>query len=256
MLKGAPNNTTAADVSFDDITGGTNTVAAMLVGNGASLAPTGTGTVSATTLATPRAIYGNNFDGSAALTQVIGSTYGGTGNGFAKLSGPASSEKTFTLPNASATILTTNTAVTVAQGGTGGTTLAAALSGLGIPGLTIFSPVAFDYGSTSAIQLGTSPAGARFVPLGAILTVDVVSGLTLGSATFGMGQNSPNYSDVLFFTLAAGFTAVNQTIVVFTIAATNFINLPASTALFGKMTTAAAAGTLTGKVQAFGISGF
>ena len=62
-------------------------------------------TGSAATLTTPRAIYGNNFDGSAALTQVIASTYGGTGNGFAKFSGPASSEKTFTLPNASSTLL-------------------------------------------------------------------------------------------------------------------------------------------------------
>ena len=33
----------------------------------------------ATTLATTRAIYGNNFDGSAALTAVIAGTYGGTG---------------------------------------------------------------------------------------------------------------------------------------------------------------------------------
>lgn len=58
----------------------------------------------ATALATTRAIYGNNFDGSAALTQVIASTYGGTGNGYAKISGPTSSEKTFTLPDASDTI--------------------------------------------------------------------------------------------------------------------------------------------------------
>src|SRR6185436_12387558 len=50
---------------------------------------------------------------------IITSAYGGTGNGFTKFSGPASSEKTFTLPNASATILTDNLAVTVAQGGTG-----------------------------------------------------------------------------------------------------------------------------------------
>lgn len=76
-------------------------------------------TGSAATLTTPRAIYGNNFDGSAALAQIIASTYGGTGNGFTKFSGPASTEKTFTLPNASATVLTDNAAVTVAQGGTG-----------------------------------------------------------------------------------------------------------------------------------------
>jgi hypothetical protein len=76
-------------------------------------------TGSAATLTTPRAIYGNNFDGSAALTQVIASTYGGTGNGFTKFSGPTTAEKTFTLPDATATILTSNAAVTVAQGGTG-----------------------------------------------------------------------------------------------------------------------------------------
>ncbi len=62
-------------------------------------------TGSAATLTTPRAIYGNNFDGSAALTQVIASTYGGTGNGFTKFTGPTTSEKTFTLPDASATLL-------------------------------------------------------------------------------------------------------------------------------------------------------
>jgi len=83
----------------------------------------GTGNINGTvaTLTTARAIYGNNFDGSAALTQVIASTYGGTGNGFTKFSGPATAEKTFTLPDATATILTSNAAVTVAQGGTGQT---------------------------------------------------------------------------------------------------------------------------------------
>jgi hypothetical protein len=81
----------------------------------------GTGNVNGTvaTLTTARAIYGNNFDGSAALTQIIASTYGGTGNGFTKFSGPTTTEKTFTLPDATATILTSNAAVTVAQGGTG-----------------------------------------------------------------------------------------------------------------------------------------
>jgi hypothetical protein len=67
-------------------------------------------TGSAATLTTPRAIYGNNFNGSADLTQIIASTYGGTGNGFTKFSGPTTSEKTFTLPDATTTILTTNAA--------------------------------------------------------------------------------------------------------------------------------------------------
>lgn len=75
----------------------------------------------ATALQTTRAIYGNNFDGTAALTQVISSTYGGTGNGFTKFTGATTSEKTYTLPNATCTVLTDNAAVTVAQGGTGQT---------------------------------------------------------------------------------------------------------------------------------------
>lgn len=106
----------------------TTTVNGLVKGNATafSAATAGTDYVipsgSVATLTTPRAIYGNNFDGSAALTQIIASTFGGTGNGFTKFSGPASTEKTFTLPNASATILTDNAAVTAAQGGTGQST--------------------------------------------------------------------------------------------------------------------------------------
>jgi len=56
---------------------------------------------------------------------IIGSTYGGTGSGFTKFLGATTSEKTYTLPNASSTILTDNAAVTVAQGGTGLSTITA-----------------------------------------------------------------------------------------------------------------------------------
>lgn len=90
----------------------------------------------ATALQTARAIYGNNFDGTAALTQVIASTYGGTGNGFTKFTGPTTSERTFTLPNASATVLTDNAAVTVAQGGSGATTAVGARAAYGFVTLT------------------------------------------------------------------------------------------------------------------------
>lgn len=72
----------------------------------------------ATALATSRAIYGNNFDGSTALTQVIASTYGGTGNGFAKFTGPTSSEKTFTLPDSSVTLLYSGGALGTPASGT------------------------------------------------------------------------------------------------------------------------------------------
>jgi hypothetical protein len=58
-------------------------------------------------------------DLTAHVSGILPGANGGTGNGFFAVSGPATSLKTFTLPNASATILTDNAAVTVAQGGTG-----------------------------------------------------------------------------------------------------------------------------------------
>ena len=111
-------------ITLDTITGLSSTGLVRRSGaNALVIAVAGTDYVvpsgSVATLTTPRAIYGNNFDGSAALTQIIASTYGGTGNGFTKFSGPTTAEKTFTLPNASATILTDNAVVTSAQGGTG-----------------------------------------------------------------------------------------------------------------------------------------
>jgi len=81
-------------------------------------------TGSAATLTTSRTIYGNSFNGSANVTGIIASTFGGTGNGFTAFTGPTTSEKVFTLPNASATILTSAAAVTAAQGGTGQTSYA------------------------------------------------------------------------------------------------------------------------------------
>ncbi len=41
---------------------------------------------------------------STAVSGILGSANGGTGNGFAKFTGPTSAEKTFTLPDANATI--------------------------------------------------------------------------------------------------------------------------------------------------------
>lgn len=53
------------------------------------------------------------------VSGILPGANGGTGNGFFAISGPASTLKTFTLPNSSSNILTDNAAVTIAQGGTG-----------------------------------------------------------------------------------------------------------------------------------------
>ena len=123
-------------------------------------------TGSAATLTTPRAIYGNNFDGSAALTQIIASTYGGTGNGFTKFSGATTAEKTYSLPDVTTTILTTNAAVTIGQGGTGQTTAAAAFNAL--------SPIT----STGDLILGNGVNSATRLAIGANTYVLTSNGTT------------------------------------------------------------------------------
>lgn len=56
---------------------------------------------------------------TADVSGILPTANGGTGMAFFTVSGPASTAKTFTFPNANATVLTDNTDVTVAQGGTG-----------------------------------------------------------------------------------------------------------------------------------------
>lgn len=133
-----------------DVTG---TLPAASVGTGLTDAQV-SDTLTASVLATPRAIYGNNFDGSAALTQIIASTYGGTGNGFTKFTGPASTEKTFTLPNASDTLGALGTIQTwtaaqsfdstkfILKGSTSGTTTVNAAATAGTTTITL--PAATD----------------------------------------------------------------------------------------------------------------
>jgi hypothetical protein len=59
------------------------------------------------------------IDLTNGVTGTLPAGNGGSGNAFFQVSGPASTVKTFTFPNANSTVLTTNAAVTVAQGGTG-----------------------------------------------------------------------------------------------------------------------------------------
>lgn len=95
---------------------GNHASAGYITSSGTSAACSGNA-ATASTLQTARSIYGNSFNGSADLAHVIASTYGGTGNGYTKFTGPTTSEKTFTLPNTSTTIKTNADIVPLFGGG-------------------------------------------------------------------------------------------------------------------------------------------
>jgi hypothetical protein len=139
-------------------------------------------TGSAATLTTAQDIYGNSFNGTNNLTGVIASQYGGTGNGFAQFTGPTSSEKTFTLPNTSATILTSNAAVTVAQGGTGLTAAGVngqVLTSSGFGTLTWALPTSISIGA-----IGTATTNAASITSG-VLNLAPADGTNGGILTTG-----------------------------------------------------------------------
>jgi hypothetical protein len=135
----------------------------------------GSVTGNAATLTTARNIYGNSFDGSANVTGVIAANFGGTGNGFTKFTGASGSEKTYTLPNADAIILTNQSSVAINQGGTGATNKTAAFDAL--------SPMT----SSGDIIYGTSGgSGTRLAKGSDNQVLTIVSGLPAWSTSSGI----------------------------------------------------------------------
>ena len=114
------------------------------------------------------------------------------GTDFLRFTGPSTSQKTFTLPNASATILTTNAAVTPAQGGTGLTSLGTALQQLrvnaGATALEYFTPSASGDivnggNSTGAtVVVGTNDANALSFETNGVVRQTMTGGASTGGA--------------------------------------------------------------------------
>jgi hypothetical protein len=156
---------------------------------------------------------------TAHVSGILGSANGGTGNGFAKFSGPATAEKTFTLPDASATILTTNAAVTAAQGGTGQSSFAVGdlLYASAANALSKLAGVAVGQVLVSG-GIGAAPAWSAAPALTTSLTAPIIYGsaasggdLTLHSTSHGtkgkiyLGSNS--VYDQVSFNLGIGVIA-------------------------------------------------
>ena len=114
------------------------------------------------------------------------------GSDFVQFSGPASSTKVFSLPNANAAILTDNAPVTVPQGGSGAASLTGYLRGNGASPFTAVATVPWSdvaskpttlggYGITDGIT--SAAASAAFQPLDSDLTA--IGGLA--TTPFGRG---------------------------------------------------------------------
>jgi hypothetical protein len=154
----------------------------------------------ATTLATARAIYGNNFDGSAALTQVIAGTYGGTGvnNGSntitvaGNVSHAGAFTQTFTATgNTSVTLPTSGTLLTTAGSGssltfgTGSLSLAGNLTTSGAFATTITTTAATSVTLPTTGTLATLAGSETFTNKtlsSAVITGTVTAGGVVGTA--------------------------------------------------------------------------
>jgi len=167
-----------------------------------------------TTGLTPAAVT----QGAVTVAGILVGANGGTSNGFFAVSGPSASLKTFTFPNANATVLTDNAAVTVAQGGTGLQTLTTGnlLVGAGTGNVTFMAPSTAGNHLTSTGSVFQSVAQTGGVLWSAISNgaTNAVAGIgyqvntTSGTATVTLPA-SPAGGDFIAFCDAVGLFATN-----------------------------------------------
>jgi hypothetical protein len=115
--------TGSATPSFSSITGGNNTNQALVIGNGSSLAPTGTGTISATALSGELAATtstANTIAARDASANLTASQFNGSGAGLTSLN--ASNITTGTIAGARIAPTRTSSSITSAVKATAGTT--------------------------------------------------------------------------------------------------------------------------------------
>lgn len=165
-------------------------------------------TGSAATLTTARAIYGNNFDGSAALTQIIASTFGGTGNGFTKFTGPTTAERTFTLPDADATVLYSGGALGTPASGTA-TNLTGTAAGLTAGTVTTNANLTGDVtssGNATTLATVNSNVGSFTNSSITVNAKGLITAASSGAAGATLGANSFTDTQTITKSIAATST--------------------------------------------------
>jgi hypothetical protein len=181
---------------------GALTANAIVLGGGAAVAPTVLGSLGTTSTVLHGNASGAPSFGAVSLTTdvsgILPSANGGTGNGFANFSGPATSQKTFTLPNATCSILTNNAAVTVGQGGTGATTASA--------GFNALSPIT----TTGDLIIGNGTNSATRLAIGSNNYVLTSNGTTASWTAPSSGVLAQN-TQVFTSGIAATYTAPANT---------------------------------------------
>lgn len=110
---------------------------------------------------------------TADVSGILPGANGGTANGFMAFSGPTTTLKTFALPDASATILTSAAAVTVAQGGTG---LASYTTGdlIYAAGATTLAPLTIGASGAQLRSNGSAPIWSTTIWPNAATTGDLL----------------------------------------------------------------------------------
>lgn len=174
----------------------------LILGGGSGAAPTSLAAGTSTTLLHGNAAGAPTFSAvslTADVSGILPGANGGTGNGFFAVSGPTTSLKTFAFPDASATVLTTNAAVTAAQGGTGQSsyTIGDLLYASGATALSKLAGVATGNALISG-GVATAPSWGK------IGLTTHVSGI-LDPANGGTGIASYAIGDLLYATGATSF---------------------------------------------------
>jgi hypothetical protein len=181
-----------ADVTVAQGGTGVGTLTGLVVGAGTSNM---TAITSSTVGQIPRVTGADTFAFGAldladadAVTGILDDANGGTSNGFFTVSGPATTSKTFTFPNASATVLTDNALVTVAQGGTN---LSAGTSG-GILGYTGTGTLASSaLLASGAVVIGGGAGATPTTSTGNYTVTKFTSGVP-SAATVGTDYGTPD----------------------------------------------------------------